>query len=149
MSSNFRINSTYYKTRYSSPAKKKTSNALPATPESTVFEEGDEAQVSQTAMQYGRMQDIEKCETSLEKFNRLATGIFTADDRFFPTNASLLGLHQGDGRLESYTPQNIKYYQKTYKNLKESSREKYLKLRLNRDLLRQFKEEMGYKGKGN
>jgi len=39
--------------------------------------------------------------------------------------------------------------QKTYKNLKESSREKYLKLRLNRDLLRQFKEEMGYKGKGN
>jgi len=114
MSSNFRINSTYYKTRYSSPAKKKTSNALPATPESTVFEEGDEAQVSQTAMQYGRMQDIEKCETSLEKFNRLATGIFTADDRFFPTNASLLGLHQGDGRLESYTPQNIKYYQETY-----------------------------------
>jgi len=50
-----------------------------------------------------------------QELERLYQEIYGADDRYFPSDASDLGLHKNDGQLESFDPQELAEYRQVYR----------------------------------
>jgi len=66
---------------------------------------GKQPQVKAVALKHPEAQDME----------RLYQEIYAFDDRYFPSEASDLGLHQNDDQLESFTPEELGECRKFYR----------------------------------
>jgi len=81
--------------------------------------QADKAAISSRAQKLTRAKAPEKCQTSAQQFQKIAGRFFAANDRINPTEATYLGIHQYDDRLESFSSSEVDGYLKTYREVEQ------------------------------